>query len=435
MSQNTKATLNPGSKIGSSSGSCYPNKEKAEDKSKNNPLNKTTGNKNNIPNKTIQNKEEKKIPDSQKDKIIAEKEIRNYNKDQKTKKTDNFNFDNKYYASKSNNYYFYDPYKSYKNNTKIKGIYGFKNNKLANNCFMNSSLQNLFHCNFFLQSMNSINDNKLEGKKLAKEIKKLIKDIRDGQDYLDPKNIKDILAETIPKYKNNEQNDANEFIIIFLNQLLKEVQEIGKYVQCTVPINEMELEAFNNLENKFFLKNKCFLLNLFYGRLKKEYICEKGHVCLVKFNIFSSLTLPQPKETKTIEELLNLYQNDKMIEDTILCKKCKKECKYSIASKIYSIPNYFILNLENENSYYSPDIIYSNFLETKNFMDGINKKYYLTSIVSYSGNKQAGHYIAKVLHNEEWYLINDSHYWKIEDTSEILDSYAKILFYTIEDKY
>ena len=311
--------------------------------------------------------------------------------------------------------------------------FGLKN--LGNTCFMNSSLQCIFNSKKFIENIDKINTENNNRLRLVKEILLLEKEMEKGETLLDPRKIKDILAETIPKYKNNEQNDANEFIIIFLNQLLKEVQYIGKYVQCTVPINEMELKAFNNLENKFFLKNKCFLLNLFYGRLKKEYICENGHVCLVKFNNFSSLTLPQPKETKTIEELLNLYQNDKMIEDTILCKKCKKECKYSIASKIYSIPNYFILNLENENSYYSPDIIYSNFLETKNFMDGINKKYYLTSIVSYSGNKQAGHYIAKVLHNKEWYLINDSHYWKIEDTSEILDSYAKILFYTIEDKY
>ena len=63
MHKNTKATLNPGSKNGLSSGSFYRNKEIAEDKSKNNPINKTTGNKNTIPNKTIQNKEEKKIHD------------------------------------------------------------------------------------------------------------------------------------------------------------------------------------------------------------------------------------------------------------------------------------------------------------------------------------------------------------------------------------
>jgi ubiquitin C-terminal hydrolase len=117
-----------------------------------------------------------------------------------------------------------------------------------------------------------------------------------------------------------------------------------------------------------------------------------------------------------------------------MCNTCQKECKYLIKSKIYNIPNYFILSLENENSYYSPDIIYRNILETKNFMEGTNKKYYLTSLVSYYGNKKAGHYIAKVLQDNKWYHINDSYYWAI-DTSEIYDKYAKILFYTIEDLY
>jgi ubiquitin C-terminal hydrolase len=427
--------------VSSSSSSSLPNKMKTEDKSKNNPLNKITGNKNVISNKSIQTEEEKEIHNekknivnSQKGKTILQKEIENYNKNQKPNKTDNYNLDDKYYAPTSNKSYFYDNSKYYKNQEKINGIYGFKNNKLSNNCFMNSSLQNLFHCNFFLKSMMSITDKKLEGKKLANEIKRLTKEIYDEKDDLDPRNIKDILAETIEKYRYNKQNDANEFIIIFLNQLLKELYEIGKYDPGKIPINEMELDAFNKLEKKFFIKNKCFLLNLFYGRLKKEYYCENGHLCLVKFNNFNSLTLPQSKKTNTIEELLNLYQKDKMIEDTILCNECQKECKYSIKSKIYSIPKYFILNLENENSYNSPDIIYSNILETKNFMDGTNKKYYLTSLVSYSGNKQAGHYVAKVLQDNEWYLINDSFYWKI-DASEIFDKHTKILFYTIEDIY
>ena len=285
--------------------------------------------------------------------------------------------------------------------------------------------------------MRSINDNKLQGKKLANEIKELLllkECVEKGETIIDPKKIKDILAETIEKYRYNEQNDANEFIIIFLNNLLKELYEIGKYDTGKIPINEMELDAFNKLEKKFFLKNKCFLLNLFYGRLKKEYICENGHLCLVKFNNFNTLTLPQSIGTNTIEELLNLYQKDKMIEDTILCNDCKKKCKYSIRSKIYSIPNYFILCLDNENTDYSSDVIYLDILETKNFMDGINKKYYLTSLVSYFGNKQAGHYIAKVLQDNEWYIINDSYYWKI-DKSEIFDKYTKILFYTIEDLY
>ena len=420
MNSNKKHGIS-GPKSGLSSSS-LPNKKKAEDKSKNNPLNEITGTKIEIFNENIKKKEENKIVNSEKDKIIMQNEIENFNKNEKPYKTDIYNLDDRNHS------------KYYKNKEKIKGIYGFKNNKLSYNCFMNSSLQNLFHCNHFITLMRSINK-KLEGKKLANEIKSLIKQIDNGIDDLESKKIKEILGESIEKYRYNEQNDANEFIILFLNQLLKELYEIGKYQPGKIPINEIELEAFNKLEKKFFLKNKCFLLNLFYGRIKKEFYCENGHLCLIKFNNFSTITLPQPKESNTIEDLLNLYQKDKKIEeDTIMCNTCQKECKYLIKSKIYNIPNYFILSLENENSYYSPDIIYRNILETKNFMEGTNKKYYLTSLVSYYGNKKAGHYIAKVLQDNKWYHINDSYYWAI-DTSEIYDKYAKILFYTIEDLY
>ena len=426
MKGNTKPGMS-GTNSGFSSSS-LSNEKKAEDKSKSKPLNEITGTINAISNEKIKMKEEKNIVNSEKEKIIMQNEIENINKKEKLCVTDDNNLEDRYNTKNS-----FVQSKYYKNKEKIKGIYGFKNNRLSNNCFMNSSLQNLFHCKHFLQCMKSINKN-LEGKKLANEIKILIKQIDNGLDDLESKKIKDILGETIEKYRYNEQNDANEFIILFLNQLLKELYGIGKYEPGKIPINEMELEAFNKLEKKFFLKNKCFLLNLFYGRLKKEYYCENGHLCLIKFNNFSSITLPQPKEFNTIEELLNLYQKDKKLEDTIMCNTCQKECKYLIKSKIYNIPNYFILSLENENSYNSQDISYRNILETKDFMDGINKKYYLTSLVSYYGNKKAGHYIAKVLYNNKWYHINDSYYWEI-DTSEIYDKYAKILFYTIENLY
>ena len=305
--------------------------------------------------------------------------------------------------------------------------FGLKN--LGNTCFMNSSLQCIFNSKKFIENIDKINTENNNRLRLVKEILLLEKEMEKGETLLDPRKIKDILAETIPKYKNNEQNDANEFIIIFLNQLLKEVQDIGKYVQCTVPINEMELEAFNNLENKFFLKNKSFLLNLFYGRLKKEYICENGHVCLVKFNNFSSLTLPPQNDKNELSDLLKLYQGDKKIDDTIFCNICETKKNYSIKTSIYNIPEYFIISLEKEKLYSSNGINYPKILETKDFMDTKNnEKYSLISIIVYFGDKKSGHYTAKCQKNNNWFNISDSIFVNM-DQSEIIDKNAKILFY------
>ena len=100
--------------------------------------------------------------------------------------------------------------------------------------------------------------------------------MKKGEKSYNPKNINAILAEVEEKYKYTEQNDANEFITIFLNQLLKELNGIFQngYTTGKIPKNDLELQAFNKLENRFFLKNKSFLLNLFYGRLKREYLCQ-----------------------------------------------------------------------------------------------------------------------------------------------------------------
>lgn len=322
-------------------------------------------------------------------------------------------------------------YSNYKE--KIKGIYGFYNTKITNNCFMNSSLQNLLHCEDFANRMHSISDTNLYNKPLAKEIKNLMTQIYNGENELDPRKIKVILSEVEEKYKYNEQNDANEFITIFLNQLLKELNGTSpnEYQTEKIPKTELELKAFYKLEDKFFLKNRSFLLNLFYGRLKREYTCKKGHVVSIKFNNFNTLILPHPEDSDKLVDLLNLYQKEKLINDTIFCNDCQKECQYKIATKIYNIPKYFIVCLEKESDYNYTGISFPLDLKTDKFMKNgyENGNYYLNSYIEYSGNRKSGHYTAKVCQDNKWYSISDSYYHPI-DNSELYNKSAIILFYT-----
>ena len=323
-------------------------------------------------------------------------------------------------------------YDYYRSKEKYKGIFGFSNNKLMNNCFMNSSLQNLLHCETFKALLHSIQDKNLSNKPLTREVKSLITQINNGEDDLDPRNIKSILSDIEEKYKYNEQNDANEFITIFLGELLKELKGIGEYKTENIPKDELEKKAFNKLEDKFFNKNKSLLLNLFYGRLKRQYICENDHICDIKFNNFNTLILPHPEKSNKLYDLLNLYQKRKMISDTIFCNKCQKESSYSIETKIYNIPKYFIICLEKETAYHSKGIKFPILLKTTEFMETPCQDYYLNSLIEYSGNRESGHYTAKVRQDNKWFSISDSYYRKIDESEILYNQSAIILFYSID---
>ena len=309
---------------------------------------------------------------------------------------------------------------------KLSFIFGLKN--LGNTCFMNSSLQCILNSKKFLECLEKIPNKKNPNMRLINEILIFLDKLSQGETLLNPSNIKEILGEVEEKYKYYEQNDANEFITIFLNEILKETKGIGEYKVQNIPNEEFERKSFYKLENKFFLKNKSFLLNLFYGRLKREYICENGHTCLVKFNNYNTLILPHPDKSNKIIDLLNIYQQNKKINDKILCNLCQSEIKYSIKTSIYDIPEYFILCLEKETIYSSPCLDYPKILDSKDFTDNITDKYSLVSLIVYLGDRDRGHYTAICEKNDNLYHISDSNYTKIEP-NEINDRNAIILFY------
>ena len=287
----------------------------------------------------------------------------------------------------------------------------------VNNCFINASLQTFLHLDDFITDVRSIQikEDKKENMKLIYEFKVLIvKYMKNNYiiDNINPIEIKKILSEENEKYRTNKQNDANEFITLFLNEMMKEVKGIGikNIKKIDSPKYEIEKMAFDKLEINFFQKNQSFLTNLFYGRFKKEIICPNDHIIKVSFEVYNMIQLPiidkkgNDKQDKTIEQFLTKFQEKRFIDGEIECKECKKK-NYSYFSKttIYNLPFYIILLLNNQDIRYSEHFT----IKVKEFIErekNNNDIYELVGVIGYYGNYRRGHYFTKCKYNNEYWI-------------------------------
>ena len=317
-----------------------------------------------------------------------------------------------------------------------KKIFGIKNS--GNTCFMNSSLQGILHCEEYNNKMKE-NQSQLT-KELVKEYLKILESIESGKEIIDASNIKIILSKVEEKYKTNEQCDANEFITIFLNQMLNELKGIEPLSNNNFPnnINDQEMKKqFERLNKLFINKNNSFLIDLFYGKLIKEIYCIKGHRISIKFQIYNIIELPimeyiNNDKTNKVEliDLLKEYQENHNIDEEIECNECGKEVKCYSKTTIFNIPKYLILFL-NQNIKYSINLQKVNFKEiinTKDFINNEDDYYELISIIEYSGNRTNGHYTAKVNDSMNWYYISDSYFCLLKK-DQLHSTFTYILFY------
>ena len=331
------------------------------------------------------------------------------------------------------------------------GIFNNKNNsnlnmnnieKNINNCYINASLQTFLHLNDFITDVRSINikDNKKDNMKLTFEFKNLINQYINENNFIvrniNPIEIKKILSEINEKYKYNYQEDANEFITIFLNEMMKEVKGIGiKDIKpIKIPDDDKSKIAFSKLEIKFFNENKSFLTNLFYGRFKKEIICPNDHIIKVNFEVYNMIQLPIKKEEEnkeyTIEEYLKKFQEKRIIESEIECEECKKNDFYYSRTTIYNLPYYIILLLNHQlikyNEHFTIDV--KEFFENKN--ENNNDKYELVGIIGYYGNYKTGYYFTKCkLNNENWIHYYSDKYFQVKSYLKMDSREDAILFF------
>ena len=204
------------------------------------------------------------------------------------------------------------------------GLCGSQN--LGNTCYMNSSIACLSNCldltTFFLSKeyknyINHSNQNGLKGK-LAKAWYKLLKEYWNSDKKRgNPKDIKDLIGKKYKKFNTNEQQDANEFIMLFL-EILSEDLNINKeikYIELQEQkSNETDEICAKRFWDAYISRNNSVITELFCGLNKSTIICPICKYRSITYNSFTSLSLliPNNEQLKKVK-YLNFPKDDIMI--------------------------------------------------------------------------------------------------------------------------
>ena len=329
---------------------------------------------------------------------------------------------------------------------KNDNYYNYKSKKLLNICYMNSSIQCLFHLKKFTDFILNYECKENKNLNLVNATKELLFNMIKNKDNLNVENIKNAMGKIDDRYKYNNQEDANEFISNFLNNLLEETSDKNKFMDKNNNITDkLEKEAYDKFYNKFYKKKgKSLLLNLFYGNLITVKYCKNcGLKSTIKFSAYNMLELPIYELSKNntyktsldIDKILDSYFSDSIIYDE-KCEKCKEKevCKKNY---LYSIPNYLIVffgRTVNDYEYIDDNIIYSNKLNLNKYLynNKNNEKniYKISSIIYYSsyGNKK-GHYTSLYFDNNKWFYFDDDNFQVFEKLPTNNNENEIIIFY------
>ena len=197
---------------------------------------------------------------------------------------------------------------------------------LGNTCFMNSSIACLSNCTelttFFLSKefkkhKNTSNKNGLNGK-LADEWYSLLKEYwKTDKEKGNPKNIKNLIAKKDKKFEGYEQQDANEFIVIFLEILSEDLNMVKKKkyeIVLEQQPEENDLQCAQRFWEFHYSRNNSIITDLFCGLNKSTITCPICKYKSITYVPFTSLSLliPNMNKLKKIR-----YENFNMIDISI----------------------------------------------------------------------------------------------------------------------
>ena len=186
------------------------------------------------------------------------------------------------------------------------GICGSHN--LGNTCFMNSSIACLsncieltyyFLCGDYIKDINRENKLGMEGA-LAESWADLLRDYWIGSSRVgDPSCLKRTFSNKIKRFSGYNQQDSNEFIDLFLDNLNEDLNAVTKkeYIELKEKgANESDEQCSKRFWDNYLKRNDSIITDIFCGQMKSTITCPICRFINITFDPFNTLNLNIPEK-------------------------------------------------------------------------------------------------------------------------------------------
>jgi ubiquitin C-terminal hydrolase len=298
---------------------------------------------------------------------------------------------------------------------------------LGNTCYMNSALQCLSHLiTFHPNNEKFFNEcKKADKSSLIYEWFQFQRNMwsNDSTGAHNPiqllKRFQTICMANDHYFSNFEQNDIDEFLIIFLDFLHQGIKR--KVTMTYSEIVEDEADQVNLKSNetwkRFYSDDYSYVVENFYSQLLGITSCCECEYYTTNHDPIQVISLEIPKKATSLKCCLKEYMKKFQLDDDNMwtCDECNQSVKPYKQTRLWKTSDvlFILVKRYRDNRKIDTFLEYPESLDLKGYNinhSSKNNKYSLQSIAVHSGGLGGGHYYAvcKNYLDDSWYEYNDS---------------------------